>query len=602
MKGKIKRRSRKERGSVLALVVISLIMLIAVGTGLLAISYGVRQQALRIKNEAIAMLAAEAGYERAVFWMSQQEDMLSALQNGAAGSSGTLQLTDGQCDYSIQFDTFIGARPVYKIVSNGHSGTFNRTVEVSIVQAISGWDMGMCRIPSGSGSTTPVSYVTGEVIDMPLHINNLNDSPDSRDIYISGTPQFLREAAMGESRYTSGGSDKYAGVMGLFASGGIYFNQPDSRVTDEASVQSKIDRFKNSTNPLFIFTPTAPAAITLPSGSFWNTYAQPAVHLEFYVQGGVGKVRITNNCTVCTLKLNSDSITHDFRIKPNSGGTQYERYPIYTYHVRATNADSLGYRFIRDVTQSYVSQSIGGVQSTPGGQIFVEGNVIIDCNALLPSPNTVMGKITVVAGRKSDGSGGNIWVANSIAVAGTHDANSLPSASNPNVLGLIAQSVVKVVDPGLSSDTKHSSPYNAKCVRFTTISQPSGYTYVPIGVADSSQPSSGPPRRRHLPNPEVVEAAMTAGGGGWGAENVGIMSGSNYYCGRKETSSSGNDNLYVRGTLVEAVRGVVGYGTDGYLKKYYLDERLLEGVLPGDMWLRGKYIPSPAGWHDYTGN
>ena len=590
----------------LVLVVISLIMLMAVGTGLLAISYGVRQQALRIKNEAIAMLAAEAGYEQAVFWMSKQEDMLSALQNGASGSSGTLQLTDGKCDYSIQFDTFIGARPVYKIISNGHSGTFNRTVEVLIVQAISGWDMGMCRIPSGSGSTTPVSYMTGEVIDMPLHINNLNDSPDSMDIYISGTPQFLREAAMGESRYTSGGSDKYAGVMGLFTDG-IYFNQPDSRVTDEASVQSKIDRFKNSTNPLFIFTPTAPAAITPTpsSGSFWNTSTQPAVHLEFYVQGGVGKVRITNNCTVCTLKLNSDSITHDFRIKPGTGGTQYERYPIYAYHVRKTNADSTGDRFIRDVTQSYVSQTIGGVQSTPGGQIFVEGNVIIDCNAQQPSPNTVMGKITVVAARKSDGSCGNIWIANSIAVAGTHDTNGLPSASNPNVLGLIAQGVVKVIDPGLSSDQKipaTSSPnYNTNCVRFTTLSQPSGYTYVPIGVADSSQPS-GAPRRRHLPNPEVVEAAITVGGGGWGAENVGILSGSKYYCGRKETSSSGNDKLYVRGTLVEAVRGVVGYGTDGYLKYYYLDERLLEGVLPGDMWLRGKYIPSPAGWHDYTGN
>jgi len=56
----------------------------------------------------------------------------------------------------------------------------------------------------------------------------------------------------------------------------------------------------------------------------------------------------------------------------------------------------------------------------------------------------------------------------------------------------------------------------------------------------------------------------------------------------------------VRGTITEATRGVVGLtGSDGYLKFYYLDERLLEGVLPGDLWLAGKYIAAPAGWHDY---
>ena len=38
---------------------------------------------------------------------------------------------------------------------------------------------------------------------------------------------------------------------------------------------------------------------------------------------------------------------------------------------------------------------------------------------------------------------------------------------------------------------------------------------------------------------------------------------------------------------------------DGYLKYYYFDERVLEGVLPGDIWLRGKFIPAPAGWSDY---
>lgn len=49
------------------------------------------------------------------------------------------------------------------------------------------------------------------------------------------------------------------------------------------------------------------------------------------------------------------------------------------------------------------------------------------------------------------------------------------------------------------------------------------------------------------------------------------------------------------------MRGVVGVtGTDGFLKSYHMDRRLLTGIVPGDIWMRGgKYVPAPAGWHDY---
>ena len=88
---------------------------------------------------------------------------------------------------------------------------------------------------------------------------------------------------------------------------------------------------------------------------------------------------------------------------------------------------------------------------------------------------------------------------------------------------------------------------------------------------------------------------MTVGGGGWGAENV-VRSG---YGGRKEYSSP-QDDLILRGTITECVRGIVGIiGSDGFLKHYYFDTRMLQGILPGDMWLRGKYVPAPAGWRDY---
>jgi hypothetical protein len=149
----------------------------------------------------------------------------------------------------------------------------------------------------------------------------------------------------------------------------------------------------------------------------------------------------------------------------------------------------------------------------------------------------------------------------------------MPAADNPNVLGLIAQNVVKVVNP-----------------RDGPSSSPSGLTYQPIGITKPSRPAT----ERYLPDPTVVEAAITVGGGGWGAEHVGDR---RPYSGKEDDQ----DDLIVRGSITEVLRGVVGLadGSDGYSKHYYLDERLLEGILPGDIWLRGKYIPAPAGWHDY---
>jgi len=563
----------RRRGVSLALVVITLVILTTVGGGLLAISYGVRRAAIAVKADAAAMLAAEAGYEKAVFWMSRQQDMLSALQQGVAGTSGSLTFPDSSCAYQISLYTFVGSRPVFRVVSNGRSGIFERRVDVLTVQMISGWDMGLCRIPTGATSTSAVNFMNGEILDIPIHINKASDSPDVKDIFIIGSPSFLQAVAMGEDRYTTGGSDKYSGVMSLFR-GGIYFNQPASRVTDEQSVQSKIIRFRDSTLPQYRFTPTAPAT--------GLTNRQAAVQLEFFVEGGIGKVRITNNCSVRGFRQSSDSSTYDFRIRAGTDGAQYERYYIYAYHVASSTADSTGQRITIPLTNTYVTQSFGGTTSEPGGQIFVNGNVVIGGNSTLHNNDQVVkGTVTVVAT-------GNIWVADSIHVDGGHDPGGLPSEGNPNVLGLLAQGVIKVVDPGLSD--------------IDGVVKLSGYTYMPVGRPDDPGVGSSSSQyyQRHLPDPTVVEAAITVGGGGWGAENVWLGSAS--YAGRKEYSGS-QDYLRVHGTITERIRGVVGASgfltADGYLKSYHMDNRLLTGIVPGDVWLRGKYVPAPAGWRDY---
>ena len=549
-----------KKGSVLAFVAMAMVILAILGLGLLTVSYGVRFHASRIQNEAVAMLAAEAGYENAVFWMGQQTDMVSVLKTSGS-YSGSLTFPNSGCDYQVSLFSFVGSKPIYRIISNGHSGRFKRTVEVLIVQAISGWDMGACRIPSGTHSTSPVNFASSEVIDFPLHINKANDSPDTKDIFISGDPTFLQTVSMGESRYASGGSDKYAGIMGVFDAG-IDFDQPDSRITDASVVQNKVDRFKDSTKTVCKFTPVTKASVTNPV---------PAVQLEFFVDAaGVGNVRITNNCTV----RGGTAGSYDYKIKPGTTD-QYQKYNIYAYHLSPSNADATGERVTRTIESTYVTQIVGGVESQPGGQIFVNGNVVIGGNSTLGNnAQVVKGKITIVAT-------GNIWVADSVVLDGPRYADGMPSADNTNALGLISQGVIKVADPGvpvtLSSTERNQLKTNPN--------------YVPVGIPDPYQ-TTPPVYSRYLPDPMVVEASMTVGGGGWGAENVGN---------RREYGADHYDDLVVRGTITEAIRGVVGLiGSDGYSKHYYFDKRFLEGILPGDIWLRGKYIPAPAGWKDYV--
>jgi len=254
-------------------------------------------------------------------------------------------------------------------------------------------------------------------------------------------------------------------------------------------------------------------------------------------------------------------------------------------------------RVVIPIEDTYVTQSFGGVESEPGGQIFVEGDVIIGGDLTINNGDQIFnGRMTVVV---TD----NVWIADSILLDGPHDTNGMPTEDNPNIFGLVAGGVVKVIDPGMSSyGTGYKNYYPGPPV------PPTGYEYVPVGRQDSGgwvwvrvgwnwvkQWQEAEVYDRHLPDPMIVEAAITVGGGGWGAENVEW----NDYGGRKEESSP-EDNLVVRGAIIEAIRGVVGRpDRDGFIKNYYMDERVLEGILPGDIWLRGKFLPSPAGWHDY---
>jgi hypothetical protein len=551
-----------------------------IGLALLKVSGGRLAETVRIKSLESASAAAEAGYEKAVFWMSQQIDVLDAMET--ANQTVSISFPQSSADYKISFANFVGARPVFKLEANGYHGIYQKTITAYLVQAVAGWEMGKCRIVSDSSQTTQVSFVNGEIIAMPIHINDLKDNPDSVDIYISGSPKFLEHVSMGESRHTSGGSDKYSSLIKLFPQG-ISFNQPASRIVDPTTISIKKQRFYEATNPAYCFTPqiaqTLPKDSTGKKGFYSTISALPAVQLKFYVKNGHGYVRIINNCTVAGYTRGGTSnSTWDYKIDPSASDT-YIKYPIYGCHYsNGTYTDVC----IDDKSQPiYVSQNFNGTKSDPGAQIYVNGNIVIGCNsedtATLGTLNTVKGRISIVAS-------GNIWIANELKVDGTRQADGMPGEDNPNVIGLISEGVIKVIDPGMTTNDLmyNTSKYNATKV--------SGYC--PVGNKDGSTTYS-----RILPETVTVEAAMTIGGGGWGAENVNRSSS---YADRKNYNSASNDKLIVRGTITEAIRGIVGSGSNGYIKQYYYDQRLTTGILPSNIWLKGKYLLVPGGWNEST--
>lgn len=573
-------RKTNRTGSALVLAVLLMLILSLIGLSMLKAAQDAQEYNIQLKRKAAAQAAAEAAYEQAVFWMSQQPDLFIALDKKSP--QGTVSFPDSSGSYQIRFASFADSRPIFEVTARGQSGQMVSTLNVFLVQAITGWEMGQCRVPSGPSSTAEVYFANGEIIAMPIHINTVQP-PDDRDpdIYVQPDPLFLEPVSMSESRYAADGTDKYRRLIDLFDSG-IVFNQPKSRISDEEAVQLKFDWFLQTLQeqkPNLIFRPVQNTQVPL---------GQPAVQVEFFVgTDNIGYVRITNNCTVRGYqRTGSDTTTWDYKIKPGSGGALFEKYPIYGFHYIPANASATGQQITLPVRSTYVTPRFGLTEGRAGGQIYVDGNVIVGSaseNASLPTVrrlNTVQGKITIAAT-------GHIWLAAPIEVSDRDDdgktyprqSNGLPHPDNPNALGLVARGVVKIIDPGLSVQLGAPAPV-------------SGAVYQPVAELDRRQPAGSP--RRHLPDPMVVEAAITACGGGWGAENVER----NGVGGRKEEVGP-TDALVVRGMLAEAIRGVVGViGRDGYVKQYYLDERLIRGIVPGNLWFKGKYIPVPGGWKE----
>jgi len=597
---------------------------------MLTIAFGARLQAIRTRDETRAKLAAEAGYEEAICWLTEQYDVLSALSKSRRSGNTTIvkklasnegDLLGSSFESEISFNDFLGTRPVYKVISKGYSKQlpdsswmYEKIIDANVVQAIVGWDMGQCKRPIDESRTTEVRFTGNDIIEIPIHINAGDEKQDKEDIYVDrrNEPNFSYPVFVGESRYSSSskGKDKYSGIINLFNSG-IYFNQPNSKIKaidNGISITKKVNRFQTYTRSDFNFSSISgrrPKVSQVILDDFeYNPYRhskviswKPAVQLQFYMKKQKdGWVKITNHCTVGCF----DGDRYDYILDFSNPNKNFKKSKIYAYHY-ARGQDARHYEISKDIYVTPYSTTPSGarVNASGGLQIYVDGNVIIGGEVRRIGNSEILeinvkdgkkgwyenglkGKVTVVAT-------GNIWIVSPIKYYEKNVTKGfpVPESTNQDVLGLFSQyGMVKVVNPSLGKEV----PVNGNDI--FVYNGPTGIIeYQPIGILfDPNDTSANGVKNRKLPEPMLVQAVITAYGGGWGVENVET---------REEKISE--NRLVVAGAISEVFRGLAKdpRSQRGFKKEYYFDKRLLKGILPGDMWLQSKYIPAPGGgWSD----
>lgn len=119
----------KKRGSAIPLAVVALLILLAMGVGLLSLGFHGRVYSHRNASDIAARCAADAGLAMALFEMNQKLQV-KPFKEGTLPSATSVKLpySDQVCSYKVTGDLAGG----YTIEATGQSGLANRTVRAAI--------------------------------------------------------------------------------------------------------------------------------------------------------------------------------------------------------------------------------------------------------------------------------------------------------------------------------------------------------------------------------------------------------------------------------------------------------------------------------------
>jgi len=119
----------KRKGSVLALVMVILVIMLVMGVGLLSLGQSSRIRAARTGSEIVARSAADAGLTKALFEMNEK---LKAKPWTDSNLPNTVAETLPNCDATLSYTVTVDGNNVYNIESIGSSGQAQKKVKSSL--------------------------------------------------------------------------------------------------------------------------------------------------------------------------------------------------------------------------------------------------------------------------------------------------------------------------------------------------------------------------------------------------------------------------------------------------------------------------------------
>ncbi len=180
MKAANKTNRSKRRGMALAMVLLLMIILFAIGTGLLGLSRTTQVLAIRNCNDIIARSAADAGLAKAIFEMNEKLKVTPWDDSTLPMATNVALTNGGGASFSYTITKDINDDDVYIVVSTGTSAQAQRQV-ISTLRLKGLFEYGLLtkETITVGGNTQVDGYDSGTDDEAQLMIGTLSIAPDN---------------------------------------------------------------------------------------------------------------------------------------------------------------------------------------------------------------------------------------------------------------------------------------------------------------------------------------------------------------------------------------------------------------------------------------
>ena len=170
---------RKEKGSVLILATVALVVLLILGVSIMGRAINALSTSNRARHQAVALNLAECGVDMAVVKLYEDYDSVNSILASAGYYSSSISTTTGQCNYVVTMP-YEGIAQTVLIESTGTTNT-GRTAQVRVVAKYMG---DVSRVFQGAIFSNNPLTLNGAGSVLP------DDSGEGGHIYANGDINF----------------------------------------------------------------------------------------------------------------------------------------------------------------------------------------------------------------------------------------------------------------------------------------------------------------------------------------------------------------------------------------------------------------------------